>query len=415
MSRSQIRRQSGPTGLGSDDAGCTILHIDMDAFYASVELLTRPELVGTPVIVGGSGSRGVVLSATYEARALGVHSAMPMSRARRIAPNATVIEPQHHRYSEVSAGVMAIFNSVTPLVEPLSLDEAFLDVAGAVRRLGAPSRIGELIRARVHDEQGITCSVGVATTKFVAKLASTRAKPDGLLVVPGDEVIEFLHPLPVAALWGVGAKTEEVLVRLGLRTVGDIAHTSVETLRRALGNAAGTHLAELSWGRDPRSVTPDVGERSMGAEETFARDIDDPEVVLREFLRLSHKVAARLRSHGSVGRTVVIKVRMADFSTLTRSRTLPEPTDVAREIYDVAAELYDALGLQRVRIRLVGVRLEGLIQADGGERQLTFDVPGDAPATLDWRAAEQAADRLRARYGRSVVQPARLVDPGPGD
>ena len=296
MSRSQIRRQSGPTGLGSDDAGCTILHIDMDAFYASVELLTRPELVGTPVIVGGSGSRGVVLSATYEARALGVHSAMPMSRARRIAPDATVIEPQHYRYSEVSAGVMAIFNSVTPLVEPLSLDEAFLDVAGAIRRLGAPSRIGELIRARVHDEQGITCSVGVATTKFVAKLASTRAKPDGLLVVQGDEVIEFLHPLPVAALWGVGAKTEEVLVRLGLRTVGDIAHTSVETLRRALGNATGTHLAELSWGRDPRSVTPDVGERSMGAEETFARDIDDPEVVLREFLRLSHKVAARLRS-----------------------------------------------------------------------------------------------------------------------
>jgi DNA polymerase-4 len=415
MSRSQIRRQSGPTGLGSDDAGCTILHIDMDAFYASVELLTRPELVGTPVIVGGSGSRGVVLSATYEARALGVHSAMPMSRARRIAPNATVIEPQHHRYSEVSTGVMAIFNSVTPLVEPLSLDEAFLDIAGAVRRLGAPSRIGELIRARVHDEQGITCSVGVATTKFVAKLASTRAKPDGLLVVPGDEVIEFLHPLPVAALWGVGAKTEEVLVRLGLRTVGDIAHTSVETLRRALGNATGTHLAELSWGRDPRSVTPNVGERSMGAEETFARDIDDPEVVLREFLRLSHKVAARLRSHGSVGRTVAIKVRMADFSTLTRSRTLPEPTDVAHEIYDVAAELYDALGLQRVRIRLVGVRLEGLIQADGGERQLTFDVPGDAPATLDWRATEQAADRLRARYGHSVVQPARLVDPGPGD
>jgi DNA polymerase-4 len=408
MSRSQIRRPTGSAGLGTDDTGCTILHVDMDAFYASVELLDYPDLVGTPVIVGGHGTRGVVLSATYEARALGVHSAMPMTRARRLAPRATVIEPRHERYSEVSRAVMEIFGSITPLVEPLSLDEAFLDVAGAMRRLGTPTRIGELIRSRVHAEQGITCSVGVAPTKFVAKLASTRAKPDGLLVVPRDEVLAFLHPLPVAALWGVGAKTEEVLDRLGLKTVADLAHTPVETLQRALGPAAGTHLADLAWGRDPRAVTPDVAERSMGAEETFARDLDDPEVILREFLRLSHTVARRLRAQGMVGRTVSIKVRMSDFSTLTRSRTLGEPTDVAQEIYEAAAGLYRALGLQRVRIRLVGVRLEGLDHADGGARQLPLDLPG-APASVDWRAAEQASDRLRARYGRSVVQPARLV------
>ena len=209
MSRSQqLDRPGPPSGPPGDDDGCTVLHVDMDAFYASVELIARPELRGTPVIVGG-GSRGVVLSATYEARSYGVHSAMPMSRARRLCPQATVVEPSHGLYSEVSAGVMEIFRSVTPLVEPLSLDEAFLDVSGAMRRLGSPAEIGALIRDRVADEQRITCSVGVASTKFVAKLASTRVKPDGLLVVPAGGVVAFLHPLPVAALWGVGEKTEK--------------------------------------------------------------------------------------------------------------------------------------------------------------------------------------------------------------
>src|SRR6059058_887459 len=228
----------------------------MDAFYASVELRSRPELVGTPVIVGGLGSRSVVLSATYEARAFGVHSAMPMMRARRMCPQATVIQPSHGLYDEASRGVMEVFRSITPLVEPLSLDEAFLDVAGAQRRLGSPAEIAELLRARVVDEQGVTCSVGVAPTKFVAKLASARAKPDGLLVVPRDAVIAFLHPLPVGALWGVGERTEEVLTRLGLRTIGDIANTPATTLQRALGQAAGAHLSALSWGRDERLVVP---------------------------------------------------------------------------------------------------------------------------------------------------------------
>ena len=239
------------------------------------------------MIVGGGGSRGVVLSATYEARRFGVHSAMPMARARRLCPRAVVLAPHYDTYVEVSPGVMEIFRSITPLVEPLALDEAFLDVAGARRRLGRPAAIGELIRARVADEQGITCSVGVASTKFVAKLASTRCKPDGLLVVPRDDVVAFLHPLPVSALWGVGERTEESLSRLGLRTVGDVANTPLATLQRALGPGSGGHLHALSWGRDDREVVPHEPDRSIGAEETFARDVDDPEVVRRELLRLA--------------------------------------------------------------------------------------------------------------------------------
>lgn len=404
MSRGQLRRTGSAAALGRDDTGCHVLHVDMDAFYASVELLDHPDLVGTPVIVGASGGRGVVLSATYEARALGVHSAMPMSRARRLAPQAVVLTPHHSRYSEVSAGVMSIFRSVTPIVEPLSLDEAFLDIEGAVRRLGRPAEIGELIRARVHDEQGITCSVGVAATKFVAKLASTRSKPDGMLVVPKDQVVAFLHPLPVGALWGVGEKTEEALQRLGLRTVGDVAHTPEATLVRALGTAVGEHLAALSWGRDERTVVPDEVERSIGNEETFAVDVDDPEIVRRELLRLSEKVASRLRAQEVLGRTLVLKIRFADFTTITRSRTLAEPTDVAREIYGVVVGMYAALGLDRARLRLVGVRAEGLRSADEAHHQLVFGAPDRG-----WREAEQAADRAAARFGSGAVRPARLV------
>lgn len=404
MSRSQVRRPTGRVSFGGDDADCTILHVDMDAFYASVSLRDRPDLHGTPVIVGGGGNRGVVLSATYEARALGVHSAMPMSRARRLAPQATVLEPDHHAYSEVSGNVMALFSSISPLVEPLSLDEAFLDVSGARRRLGSPGRIAELIRSRVHDEQQITCSVGVATTKFVAKLASTRAKPDGMLIVPAAHVIDFLHPLPVGSLWGVGEKTEEQLVRLGLRTVGDIANTPAATLQRALGPSLGSHLHELSWGRDPRPVRPDEPEKSIGNEQTFAADIDDPEEIHAHLLRLSDQVAGRLRRAGVVGRTVAIKVRFSDFTTLTRSRTLVSPTDVSAEIYTAARHLYDALGLERVRIRLVGVRLEGLQSNGEAPRQLLLGEEDHGR-----REAEVAVDALRARFGPDAVRPARLI------
>jgi DNA polymerase-4 len=404
MTRSQLHRPDQPqTGLG-DDTGCTVLHVDMDAFYASVSLLERPELRGRPVIVGGGGTRGVVLSATYEARRFGVHSAMPMTRARRMCPQAVVVEPDHVRYSQVSDGVMEIFREITPLVEPLSLDEAFLDVAGAVRRLGSPTVIGELLRARVHDEQGITCSVGVASTKFVAKLASTRAKPDGLLVVPAQHVVEFLHPLPVGALWGVGERTEEQLTRLGLRTVGDLARTPAATLERALGTAAGRHLAALAWGRDPRSVVPHEPDRSVGAEETFGTDVDDPTVVRRELLRLSQRVGSRLRKAGYRGRTVSIKIRFADFTTITRSRTMRDATDVTRDIYATALDLYEALGLDRARLRLVGVRVEGLAEAEAAPEQLQLGAPEHG-----WRDADAAVDKAVRRFGRGAVRPAALV------
>ncbi|GAB3694088.1 DNA polymerase IV [Angustibacter aerolatus] len=407
MSRRQFRPAHRPDE--ADDSGCTVLHVDMDAFYASVSLLERPELVGTPVIVGGAGSRGVVLSATYEARAFGVHAAMPMARARRLCPLATIIEPDHARYAEVSRGVMAVFRDVTPAVEPLSLDEAFLDVAGAVRRLGSPLQIAERVRERVQDEQGVSCSVGVAATKFLAKLASGLAKPDGVLVVPRDDALAVLHPLPVGALWGVGEKTEETLHRYGLRTVGDIAHTPRDTLVRVLGEATGAHLFELSWGRDPRPVVPQQSERSIGAEETFTHDVDDPEVVHRELLRLAERTAARMRSAGQVGRTVSIKVRFADFTTITRARTLREATDVGRDVYATARDLFDALGLHRARLRLVGVRVEGLLPVEQHQRQLLLD---EKP--FGWRDAEQAVDRASARFGAGSVRPASLV-PGERD
>lgn len=387
-----------------DDGGCHILHVDMDAFYASVELRDRPDLAGKPVVVGGLGPRSVVLSATYEARAFGVSSAMPVGRARRMCPQAIFIPPRHGIYSAVSKEVMAIFRAITPEVEPLSLDEAFLDVSGALRRLGAPTAIARLIRAQVREQQGITCSVGVAPCKFVAKIASARCKPDGLLVVPVEGLLDFLHPLPAGALWGVGERAEEVLARLGLRTVGDIAHVPLATLQRELG-AAGEHLWSLAWGRDERRVVPRREEKSVGAEETFAADVDDPEVIRKELLRLSGRTARALRAAGCVARTVSVKLRLASFKTITRSKTLAEPTDVAREIYATACALYEGSGLDgKARLRLVGVRASGLRPVTGAARQLAF---GDRPT--GWREAERAVDRIAQRFGSDAVKPAALV------
>jgi len=407
VGRSHDVPRTGPAaGPLADDAGCTVLHVDMDAFFVAVEVRSRPELRGRPVVVGGMGNRGVVSSASYEARTFGVRSAMPVSSARRLCPHAVFLPPDHTRYSEVSRGVMEIFRSVTPLVEPISLDEAFLDVAGAQRLIGRPAEIGRRIRAQVEEAQGITCSVGVASTKFVAKLASTRCKPDGMLVVPVGGVLEFLHPLPVNALWGVGERTAANLTRLGLKTVGDLAHLPLSALRSAVGDAHSTHLHELAWGRDPRRVSPDGPDKSIGAEETFETDVTDRVLVHRELLRLAERATIRLRATGQVGRTVSIKVRFADFTTLNRSRTLPAATDVTHEVYDTARTLYDALGFDAARIRLVGVRIEGLAPADGSTRQLVL-----GEREHGWREAEQAIDEATRRFGRGVVRPGTLVGP----
>jgi len=378
----------------------------MDAFFALVEVRENPSLAGKQVIVGYDGNRGVVLSATYEARKLGVHSAMPMSRALRLAPNAIVVEPDHEKYSEVSENVMAIFESITPLVQPLSVDEAFLDISGAQKLMGTPSQIGEVIRARVSDEQGITCSVGVASTMFVAKLATNFAKPDGLHVVPADKVIEFLHPLPIGALWGVGEKTGEQLSRLGLVNVADIANTPVKTLARVVGQAAAEHLYELSWGRDPRVVTPNQAEKSIGAERTFESDIDDPEEILAQILDLSNKVAKRLRAANYFSRTITIKVRFADFTSVTRSKSLPSSTDLATDIYATSKSLFEAMHLQRARIRLVGVRATGLVPTSESSVQLEF-----SERDSGWREAEEAMDQVSLKFGNSAVKPARLIKP----
>jgi DNA polymerase IV len=396
--------RGGRQGPLADDTGCTVLHVDMDAFYASVELRRHPELAGRPLIVGGLGGRGVVCSANYAAREYGVRSAMPMSRARRLCPQAALLPPDMDSYVAVSRGVMDIFRSVTPLVEPRSLDEAFLDVAGAVRLLGPPAGIGAQIRRRVAAEHGITCSVGIAPSKFLAKLASARCKPDGMLVVPAGGVLEFLHPLPIAALWGVGERTAEQLSRLGLRTVGDVAHTPRAALEHAVGRAAGAQLHRLAWGRDEGRVSPDEVDKSVGAEETFDTDVSEQQVIRRELLRLSGRVAARLRATGQVARTVSIKVRFADFSTLTRARTLPAPTDVGQDLYATARMLFEALGVGGASIRLVGVRVEGLRGTGGAAVQQRL-----GEREHGWRDADQAVDRAVLRFGPGAVRPAALV------
>lgn len=396
--------QDFPSDGSGPDTDCHILHLDMDAFFASVEQLRRPDVRGRPVIVGGTGARGVVSSADYLARSYGVHSAMPMVRATRLCPDAVILPPDGAAYRQASRAVMDILRSITPLVQPLSLDEAFMDVSGARRRLGGPVRIAAMIRERVRTEQRLTCSVGVAATRFTAKLGSTHCKPDGLLLLPTEHVQGFLDPLPVGALPGVGDRTEETLKRLGVRTVGDLARTEPELLCMELGNKAGTRLAELARGVDDGPVEPDTPDKSLSAEETFEHDVAEPEVVHRELLRLSEKVARRLRASGQVGRTVSVKLRRADFTTFHRSRTLPESTDVAREISAVARGLYDAAGLERTRLRLVGVRVEGIEPAEHAHRQLTL-----GEEDTGWRDVEQVMDRVTARFGPGAIQSAVLA------
>ncbi len=393
----------------------TVLHVDMDAFFVSVELLRRPELRGRPVVVGGTGDRGVVAAASYEARAYGIGSAMPSTRARRLCPAAVFLPGDHRRYEEVSRRVMTLFATFTPLVEPLSLDEAFLDVAGARRLHGAPPIIAAAIRAAVLDSEGLTCTVGVAVNKFLAKLASEAAKPRaslagtepgaGITVVEPGRELEFLHPLPVDALWGVGPATRSRLDRLAVHTIGDLAALPVEAVVAAVGDANGRHLHRLANGIDHRRVEPDVQPKSVGHEETFARDHHTRATLRRELVRLADSTAARLRRHELSGRTVTLKVRFGDFRTITRSRTLPTPVSSGPAIARVAKELLEGVD-PAPGIRLVGVSVHQL--AKGVAHQLTFD----DPAGGSWDDASEAIDSIRARFGDESVAPAAAFGPG---
>lgn len=386
-----------------DSSTATILHVDLDAFFASVELLDRPELVDKPVVVAHNSARSVVTAANYPARKFGVRSAIPLARALQLCPTAIVLEPHFEKYRHYSRQVMAIFDDMTPLVERLGIDEAFLDVSGARGVIGSPAEVGALIRRRVRAETGLACSVGAAATKFVAKLASGRAKPDGLLVIPRAETLAFLHPLPVGALWGVGTVTEKSLLGRGLHTIGDIAESPVDVLRRVVGDAAGRKLHALANGIDPRAVTRDTAEKSVGHEVTFEVDVADATVLRRELLRQATQVGSRLRASGVKGRTVVLKLRYADFTTITRSRTLAEATDVGRRIADEARELYDALGAHPP-VRLIGVRMEQLAEIGTGDAGLWDD-------DEDWRGAERAIDDVGERFGSNLVRPASLLTP----
>jgi DNA polymerase-4 len=387
----------------------TILHVDMDAFYASVEQLRRPELRGQPVIVGGPGARGVVAAASYEARAFGVHSAMSSVRAQRLCPHAVFVAGDHEHYGRISKRVMDLFTEVTPLVEALSLDEAFLDVTGAQRLFGSGEVIGHHIRARVLEQEGLACSVGVAPSKFLAKLASEAAKPRvgrrgpepglGVKVVARGEELAFLHPLPVQ-----GPKTLERLHARGITTVAELAALTERSAQDVLGSANGSHLWHLAHAHDERPVVPDQRAKSIGHEETFARDHHSLETLHHELVRLGDSVASRLRAAGMAGRTVTIKVRFGDFRTITRSTTLPTAVDTGPDVLRAATGL-----LQKVDpsqgVRLLGVHVSQLVERTA--RQLSLDDVDDP----SWDEATGAVDAIRARFGADAIVPASLAGP----
>jgi DNA polymerase-4 len=394
----------------------TILHVDMDAFFVSVELRRRPELVGQPVVVGGTGPRGVVAAASYEARRYGVHSALPSSVARRRCPHAVFLPGDHELYASVSRDVHAIFQRYTPLIEPLSLDEAFLDVTGSTRLFGAGVAIAQRIRGDVVADLELTCSVGVAPNKFLAKMASVEAKPRASTagitpgagvheVRPGEE-LAFLHPLPVRRLWGVGPKTHERLDRLGVRTIGDLAQLDERVLVGALGPAAGRHLLALANGHDERPVEVERAAKSIGHEETYPYDLYDRADLDRELVRLTDAVASRLRASGRGARTVTLKVRFAGFRTVTRAVTLAAPVDTSPAILDAVKPLLHELDTS------AGVRLLGVAGSNFADPAAQLDLFGDADDTALARRREAAViDEIRERFGAEAVAPASSVSP----
>ena len=405
----------------------TILHVDMDAFFASVEVLDDPSLAGKPVIVGGAGARGVVASCTYEARVYGVHSAMPSVRARQLCPDAVFLAGRHGRYAEVSAELHRILRDVTPMVEPIGLDEAFVDVAGAVRLLGPPEVIARGVRGRVRDELQLDCAVGVGRSKMIAKLASRAAKPratraglepgPGVLLVAPEEELAFLHGHDVEALWGVGPATAKRLRDLGVQTVGDLATLPLDTVTRRLGKASGAHLAALARGEDPDPVRPDRPTKSIGHEETFSQDLVDPHELERHVLRMSESVATMLRGTSTAARTITVKVKFKDLSLQTRSHTLGRAIVTGGAIGQVASALLAGIDPGE-GIRLIGVSASGLTV--GGADQLSFDLGDGLESSNEsamareqsWHDVTAAVDAIRTRFGRVLGGLGRHGDRG---
>ena len=377
-----------------------ILHVDMDSFFVEVERRDNPALLGRPVAVGGSGNRGVVASASYEARACGVSSAMPMQHARRICRDLVVVPADHFKYREASADVFSIFRSFTPLVEGVSIDEAFLDVSGRRLHFEDSEHVGVEIRFRLRTDLGLPGSVGVARNKLLAKLASEAAKPDGIRKVTVDTELEFLHPLPVTSLWGVGAATSAALERLGITTVGALTLVPVETLRRHLGASVGTMLYDLAWGRDERPVTPDGAAKSISVEQTYQRDLTERSLVEAELLRHCERLSGRMRRAGVLGRVLAVKVRFADFETVQRQTTLADPTDSGRDMFRAGMVLLGGIDLARIPVRLVGVGMVDLSDS-AAPRQLATQHA--------WEDVANAVAQVRSRFGDEAVLPARLA------
>lgn len=398
--RGQPRKQ-----WGDDDSGAPILHVDMDSFFASVEVLSKPELAGLPVIVGGLSNRGVVTAATYEARAFGVRAGMPIGRARSLCPHGVFLPGRLDVYREHSRRVMEVLSQFSPKFEPISIDEAFLDVSGARRHLGTPVQVAQQIRRRVREETGLPASVGVASVKSVAKIASAHAKPDGLLLIPVNRTTEFLHDLPIGALWGVGKRTEELLQMRGVDTIGDLAGVPLAELGRWLGDLQARQLHALAWGIDERPVAPAPREKSISTERTFSENIVDRERMRQFVLEASHDCARRLRKAGLLAWTVTIKLRDPSFSTVTRSKTLVAPTDVGREIAGQALQLFDAHPMPRGGVRLAGVGTSGLVDSASGVPMLLDEDPRP-------RATEVVMDEARRKFGAAALGPAALLNTG---
>ena len=395
----------------------TILHVHMDMFYVAVELRRNPELVGKPVVVGGDGARGVVAASSYEARRFGVFSAMSSAQAKRLCPQAIFLPGDHDLYSQVSQEVFEVFHSITPLVEGLSLDEAFLDVTGALRLFGDGVAIGHELRSRVKQSTQLPSSVGVAPNKFLAKLASVVAKPratrdginpgHGVFEVKLNHELEFLHPLPVESLWGVGPVTLEKLSALSIKTVGDLAKYDRKILTSVLGESLGQHLCELSQGIDDRSVEPDRDAKSIGHEETFSSDIKNSEIAHDHLVRLADAVAARCRSAGVGARTISLKVKFADFRLITRSVSVDLPVSSAQAMIKLIEPLLKNIDLSD-GVRLLGISARNLSEPDSQMSLFDDSSTGGTANDLDavWSTTTAAIDDIREKFGDSAIRPA---------